>query len=310
MKNILITGICGFIGSNLARRLVDKGHNVYGVDNLSTGFMNNLKGIKSKIIFNKYDITSKDFSKKDFGTTFDTIVHLAAVNCIPYAEKNVEEAYKTNIYGTQNVIELANRHQAKLIFASSSVVYENTLRFPTEPSEKMSPQTIYAITKALGEELVRFKCDYYTILRFFNVYGPSQNYKRDWPPIMSIFFKNLLNRKRSTIYTFGLKERDFIYIDDLIDALFSCIKKETVGLTMNVGSGKSYSLSNIYKMCSEIAKIEIDPDMDEKDLFNDPSMKTHANINVTKVILEWEPKVSIKEGLKAQYEWLKKELNK
>jgi len=304
--NILITGVCGFVGSNLAKKLVKDGHKVYGIDNLSTGFIENIKSIikKDNFKFINSDITIENSYIYD---NLDVVIHLAAINAIPYAQEYQNETYQTNVIGTKNILAIAKNHCAKFIFAGTSAVYENTPDLPSKPYDKVNPNTTYAITKLLGENLIEYEYNKNIILRFFNIYGPAQNYRRDNPPIMSIFLRNQLEGKESILYRDGDKSRDFIYVDDVVNAIIAAMNSETYNVIYNVGTGKDINLIDLYKECEEITGRNIKFTLSSDDIVFD-ALRTQADISLTKQMLDWKPKTTLKKGLKIQYEWLKKEL--
>lgn len=304
---VLITGVAGFIGSNLAKRLLDCGYSVSGIDNLSQGTFENIPaGVK----FHKVDIRDKKIYELFKEINF--VFHLAAKNCLMDCLKNPEETSDINVRGTVNILEAARKNNVKkFIYADTSAEYEGVFEFPSK-IEKVKPLSIYATSKRAGAIF----CENYkenfglniTILRYFNVYGPAQDWRRIIPPVMSAFIIKMLKGERPAIFGTGEKRRDFIYVDDVNNFHLLAIKDlGTDGKTFNLGTGVNYSVNEIYEMIEEILKTGLKP-LHEKDLPGEAE-KTLADIIDAKK-LGWKPKIDIKEGLKKSIEYIKEKVLK
>lgn len=302
MKNIMITGIAGFIGSNLADHLLDKGYSVYGIDNLSYGVRGQ---IPDKANFTQIDIRSKKLS--DVIQGMDVVFHMAAKNCITDCQIDPLETIDINVKGTVNVFEACRKAGIKrVLFAESSAIYEGSNKFPT-PENDEKPQSFYAVSKYaekyFAEAYRRFYGFNITALRYFNVYGPKQDYRRTIPPLMSAIIINLLNGNTPVIYGDGSKRRDFIYIDD-VNRFHELIifDKRTYGKTYNVGTGINYSVNEIYRYVEEILSTKMAPDI-KPDL---PGEAYQNLADISKAMaLGWKPEVSIKEGLFLTIDYIK-----
>jgi len=310
---ILITGVAGFIGSNLARHLLDdnsklKSHNSYhiiGIDNLSYGLREN---IPEGIEFYKKDIRDKDIYELFEGV--DYVFHLAAKNCINDCQNDPVETSDINVTGTVNVFEAARRTKVKkVIYAESSALYEKSDRFPT-PESDIHPESFYAASKLSSMCFVRAYHNFYgvkfTALRYFCVYGPVQDYRRTIPPVMSAFIIKLLKGERPIIYGTGEKRRDFIFIDDVNDFHMKCINdSRTDNKTFNLGSGVNYSVLDVFELCCELlgkrAKPIFMPDLPGE------AQVTLADISEARK-LGWEPQTDIKTGLSKAIEYIRKEM--
>ena len=300
---ILITGVAGFIGSNLADRLINEGYRVIGIDNLAYGV---IEQVPKEVEFYKLDIRSKDiypiFNNVDF------VFHLAAKNCISDCQNDPLETADINVTGTVNVFEAARlANVKKVIYAESSAVYEGSKTLPT-PESEVNAKSFYAISKICGMYFADAYARYYnlntTALRYFCVYGPRQDYRRTIPPVMSAFIINLLKGKQPVIYGTGEKRRDFIHVDDVNNFHLRCIQdSRTDGKVFNIGSGENYSVNDVYKMISDLLDISLEP-MRKDDLLGE-ALETLADISEAKK-LGWLPNVDIRIGLKKSIDYIRK----
>lgn len=294
MLTVLITGIAGFIGSNLADFLINKGYKVSGIDNLSYGL---LEQVPKDVKFFKEDIRSHDILRLFEG--IDVVFHLAAKNCIADCQLDPIETAQINVVGTINVFEACKKAGvAKVIFAESSALYEGSTIFPT-PEEDEFPESFYAISKLsekyFAEAYQRFFDMNITSLRYFNVYGPKQDYRRTIPPLMSAVIINLLMGKRPIIYGDGSKRRDYVHIDDVNRFHEMIISDErTNGKTYNLGSGINYSVLEIFEAIDSIINTGIKP-IFKPDLPGE-AFQNLADISKAKE-LGWKPEIPLEQGL-------------
>ncbi|MBI2082655.1 MAG: NAD-dependent epimerase/dehydratase family protein [Deltaproteobacteria bacterium] len=294
-RRVVITGVAGFIGSNLAVRLLEEGFNVIGIDNLSYG---RHEQIPAGVRFLEMDIRSPKL--RDVIEPDDVIFHLAAKNCISDCQENPVETSDINVTGSVSVLEAARIKKAhKVIYAETSALYEGCQKLPSNESE-VSPQSFYALSKFAEMKFVegyqRFFGVRTTGLRYFNVYGPRQDYRRTIPPVMSAFIINLLQGKRPVIYGSGQKRRDFVYVDDVNEFHLLCLQNShTDNRTFNVGSAENYSIQEIFEQIEGILKINLEP-IYKTDLPGE-AQETLADIQEAKS-LGWAPKIFLKEGLK------------
>jgi len=308
VMKVLITGVAGFIGSNLAERLLTSKASiaVRGIDNLAYGVR---EQIPDGVEFYQLDIRSKEIYPLFEGV--DYVFHLAAKNCIADCQADPVETADINVTGTVNVFEAARRSGVKkVIYAESSAMYEGIQVFPT-PEAEIRPESFYAVSKTasayFAEAYSRFYDLRLTGLRYFNVYGPRQDYRRTIPPVMSAFIIKLLQGERPIIYGNGEKRRDFIHVDDVNDFHLLCMSDpRTDGKVFNVGSGMNYSVLEIYKMISDLLGIDIAP-IFKPDLPGE-ALETLADITEAKKV-GWSPKVRIKDGLEGMIEYIKKEMD-
>jgi len=301
---ILITGVAGFIGSNLAARLLKEGYEVVGIDNLAYGLREN---VPDGVEFHKRDIRDRGIYGLFEGV--DAVFHLAAKNCISDCQADPIETADINVTGTINVFEAARRAGVrKIIYAESSALYEGSAVFPT-PESEARPESFYAMSKLAGMHFAEAYKRYYgitfTALRYFCVYGPVQDYRRTIPPVMSAFIIKLLKGERPFIYGTGEKRRDFVYVDDVNDFHLLCLRdSRTDNGTYNLGSGENHSVLEIYELVSRLLGVRLEPEF-KPDL---PGEAQTTLADITKAsALGWKPKTDMRTGIMRSIEYIKRE---
>jgi len=312
---ILVTGGAGFIGFYLAKKLSEK-DDVVIVDNLSDYYdvklkEDRLEQIKDKVEFHKIDISDFSSLKKIFEKyEFDLICHIAAQAGVRYSLINPWAYEKSNILGTLNIFELAKKFNIKkVIYASSSSVYGGNKKVPFSEEDKVDkPISLYAATKIANELMAHTYHHLYKIdmvgLRYFTVYGPFGR------PDMAMFkfTKNIFEDKLIEVYNFGNMERDFTYIDDIVDgtikAINFCLNNNDICEIINLGNSKPVELNYFI----ELLEKEIGKEAKKNLLPLQPGdvLKTYADITKAKKLLGWEPKTEIEEGVKKFVEWYRK----
>jgi nucleoside-diphosphate-sugar epimerase len=299
---VAITGVAGFIGSNLADRLLREGHSVVGIDNLAYGPR---EQIPEGVDFRHVDIRERLLGEHFAGA--HVIFHLAAKNCIADCQDDPLETSDINVTGTVNVFRAAAAAGVKrVIYAESSALYEGSTVYPT-PESDVAPQSFYAVSKAAGmlfaDAFARFHDMQTTALRYFCVYGPRQDYRRTIPPVMSAFIIKLLRGQQPTIFGSGRKRRDFVYVDDVNDFHLLCMNDaRTIGNVYNLGSGTNVSVSEIYERIRTLLGSSIQPTYK-------PDLPGEAEENLADITtaraLGWEPKTSLDDGLCASIDFIR-----
>jgi nucleoside-diphosphate-sugar epimerase len=296
VAKILITGVAGFIGSNLADRLIADGHDVTGLDNFAYGLRTQVpKGVRL------IEADIRDQKILDAFAGIDTVFHLAAKNCLSDCEDDPVQTVSINVEGSVNVFEACRRAAVgNVIYAETSALYEGTGRFPSREDD-VAPKSFYAISKYAATAFARRYEHHFgmrmTALRYFNVYGPRQDYRRTVPPVMSAFILKLLSGQRPIIYGSGEQRRDFIFVEDVNDFHVKCLTDaRTAGRTFNLGSGENYSVLEIYRKIAELLGKDIAPEHCP-DVPGDEAEETLADISAASA-LGWQPKISLVEGLK------------
>ena len=303
----MITGVAGFIGANLAERLLRDGHRVIGIDNLAYGLRSN---IPEGVDFHQLDIRGKEMYPLFAGT--DAIFHFAAKNCIADCQADPVETADINVRGTVTVFEAAKQAQVKkIIYAESSALYEGCCQYPTPEGNEM-PESFYSVskmaTKYFADAYHRYFGLIFTALRYFCVYGPVQDYRRTIPPVMSAFIIKLLRGETPIIYGTGEKRRDFIYVDDVNDFHVQCLTDErTDNQVVNLGAGVNYSVNDIYAMLTGMLDIHIPP-VRKPDLPGEAET-TLADITAARK-LGWVPKTDLRTGLGNAIAYIKSEIKK
>jgi UDP-glucose 4-epimerase len=302
VKRILITGVAGFIGSNLAHRLVNEAYPVVGIDNLSAGLR---QSVPSRVEFFQADVRNPEIYPLFAGV--DSVFHLAAKTCLPECHANPVETSDVNVTGTANALEAARRSGVrKFVYADTGAEYEGVRNLPSRV-ETIRPLSIYAISKRGGALL----CEGYrelfgitvTTLRYFNVYGPGQDWRRSTPPVMSTFILQLLNNQAPTLWGTGMQRRDFIYIDDVNDFHMLALEDDrTDNRVFNVGSGVNYSIREILSYVAELLQLSAHP-VHVPDLPLSPP-ETLADISGG-LALGWRPRTEILDGIRKSIEYLK-----
>jgi UDP-glucose 4-epimerase len=306
-QSVLLTGVAGFVGSNLAKRLLDRGYAVKGVDNLSAGTIEN---VDQRVEFHEADIRTAEIYPLFEGAY--AVFHLAAKTCLPECMNHPLEAATVNVVGTLNVLEAARRANVrKFIYADTSAEYEGISDFPTR-EEDIRPIGVYAASKHSGATF----CESYrelhgmnvTVVRYFNVYGPAQDWRRVIPPVMSSFIIRMLQGDRPIIYGTGQKRRDFVYVDDVNDFHLVVLEDQRAnGRVFNVGSGINFSVNQVYQLVEDLLKTGLRP-VYKPDLPGEAEI-TLADITAAKS-LGWEPRVAIDEGLRRTIEYLQRRVLK
>ena len=304
-KRIGITGVAGFIGSNLADRLLAEGYDVVGFDNLAYGVR---EQVPDGVRFHEVDIRGRQIYERFRG--LDVLFHLAAKNCIADCQEDPLETSDVNVTGTVNVFEAARRADVgKVVYAESSALYEGSQTLPT-PESDVHPRSFYAVSKLAGMAFADAYRRFYglrtTSLRYFGVYGPRQDYRRTIPPVMSAFIIKLLRGERPVIYGPGEKRRDFIYVDDVNDFHLRCIDDErTEGEVYNLGTGVNYSVREIYDEIATQLGTTIQPEFR-------PDLPGEAQANLADIsaarALGWEPRIDLHEGLARSIEYIERVL--
>lgn len=302
---IVITGVAGFIGANLAARLLKEGYQVVGIDNLAYGLREN---VPDGVAFHERDIRDRGIYGLFEGV--DAVFHMAAKNCISDCQADPIETSDINVTGTINVFEAARRAGVrKIIYAESSALYEGSTVFPT-PDSEIKPESFYAISKLASMHFAgayrRFFGMTFTALRYFCVYGPVQDYRRTIPPVMSAFIIKLLKGERPIIYGTGEKRRDFVYVDDVNDFHLLCLHdSRTDHETFNLGSGEDHSVLEIYEIVSRLLGVRMEPEF-KSDLPGEAQI-TLADISKASA-LGWKPRTDLETGLLHAIDYIKSEM--
>lgn len=269
MNKFLITGGAGFIGSTLANHL-SKDNSVIVIDDLSMGKEDNLdKNVN--ITFLKGSVTDRNLMTEILAVNdFDYIFHLAAIASVADSVERPIETHKVNFDSVLMLLELVRKHQKnlkRLVFSSSAAVYGDEPTLPKKEESVIRPLTPYAIDKFAAEQYVLDYNHLYGIptsaVRFFNVYGPNQNPESPYSGVISILvdrYKKMKDHLEAsfTLFGDGLQSRDFVFIEDVIQALLLVSKKkEALGRQFNVGTGNEITLVELIGVINEILNVKL-----------------------------------------------------
>jgi UDP-glucose 4-epimerase len=250
MSKVAVTGGAGFIGSNLTLRLLNEGHEVVVVDDLSTGLKSNIDGGRTS--FHEISITDLDSlttALKDCATIF----HLAARGSVPRSLKNPVATHDVNATGTLNVLEVARKTGAHVVFSSSSSVYGRNMQLPKNESMWLGPMTPYAASKLAGEAYVQAYAASYdvqvTLLRFFNVFGPRQRPDHAYAAVLPKWIWLAMQKQPIDVYGDGSASRDFTYVDTVLDIAVTAMNEKIVTEgAMNLAYGNRIFLNDVIVM--------------------------------------------------------------
>jgi len=296
-RTFLVTGGAGFIGSHIVDKLLDIGHSVVIVDNLSTG---KKKNINSKSIFYKLDICNKRTLESVFKRhRIDYVIHQAAKINSGINHENAILDVNTSVLGTLNLLDFSVKYKIKkLIYASSVSVYGEPKKIPVAERDQLLPIYSYGVAKKCAEEYVRYYSHNhglnYTILRYSNVYGPRQPIFGE-VGVIAIYTDLTLKGKPLIIYGDGTHLRDYIYVDDAVNLTYKALTSADQGL-INIACGKGVCTNEIFAIFNYYynnkLKAIIKPERTGE------SGSFCANIKKSQKLLKCTPKVSIKEGIK------------
>lgn len=290
---MLVTGGAGFIGSHLVELLVDNGHKVSVIDNLSIGKIDNLKSVLHAINFIEADIRSDEI--RECFKDIDCVIHLAALaDIVPSIEKPADYL-EVNVQGTIKTLENMRAHKVpRIIYAASSSCYGIPEKYPTTESSTPSPEYPYALSKYLGELVVLHWMKVYGIsgisLRLFNVFGNRARTKGSYGAVLGVFIGQKLANLPLTIVGDGSQLRDFIYVKDVARAFRLAALSSRTNEVYNVGSGSPVSVKYLADTLSN-NQVHIPKRPGEPDI-------THADIRKISSELGWVPQVSFLDGLK------------
>src|ERR1700761_8100298 len=308
MARYLITGIAGFIGSTLAHALVEQGHEVRGIDNLSTGNLANLEDIRRKIDFQHMDLQDVH-GMKDACEGIDYVLHQGALASVPRSVKDPLTSHESNINGTLNLLIAArDAGVRRIVYAASSSAYGDQ---PTQPKhEEMAPSPLspYAVQKLTCEYYIQSFYHSYGLegicLRYFNIFGPCQAADSPYSGVIAQFIYKMMDGVTPTIFGDGLTSRDFTFVDNAVNAnLLACHAPGSVatGRVFNVGTGKSRTLNDVYEGIASALGFK------EKPVYGPERVgdvkHSLASIDRAKSELGYVPKADFQEGLEKTVAW-------
>jgi nucleoside-diphosphate-sugar epimerase len=308
MSKYLVTGGAGFIGSHLTATLLERGHSVRVLDNFSSGKMENLEPLISKIELVRGDIRDRSICD-DASKGMEYVLHQAALRSVPKSMQAPEEFNDVNISGTLNMLNAAKGAGVQcFVFASSSSIYGDVKQFPEKEDFLPQPISPYALTKLAGEHYCKifslFRALPTVCLRYFNVFGPRQSLDDEYAVVIPKFISCMLKNEAPPIFGTGKQSRDFTYISNVVEA--NILASQNPGLkgeVFNVASGRDYSVLDLVKALNKIMAKSIEPrflDARPGDVF-----RTLADLSRSKKLLGFTPRVDFIEGLKLTIEFFR-----
>jgi len=291
MAKVIVTGGAGFIGSNLVDKLIESGHEVVVIDNLSWG---KKEQINPKADFHSLDITDFASIRPIFDDGIDYVFHLAALPRVQFSIEHPIETNETNVTGTLNVLTAAKEAKIKkVIYSASSSAYGDQSEIPLRETMHANPKSPYGLQKYIGEMYCKIFSDVYGLptvcLRYFNVYGPRQNEEGAYALVIAKFLKQKREGQKLTITGDGTQTRDFTSVHDVVQANILAMEKEvSAGDVFNIGMGQNFSINDVAKLVG--GEIEHLPARLEPH-------DTLADNTKAREVLGWIPKVKLEEGI-------------
>lgn len=305
----VVTGGAGFIGSNLCAALLDKGCTVRCMDNLSTGFMENIEMLMTNPQFSFYqeDILSEE-KCNEICEKADFVFHEAAWGSVPRSMKMPLYYEEVNIRGTVNMMEAARKNGVKrFVYASSSSVYGDAQELPKREEHTGNALSPYALTKQVDELYGKLYTSIYGLetigLRYFNVFGRHQNPDGAYAAVIPKFIRLLLADKQPMIHGDGSQSRDFTYIENVIEANMKAAlaPKEAVGQAYNIACGARTTLNEVYQLLTAFLHKDIKPSYGPSRAGDIPH--SHADIKKAQNMLGYHPEYDFQKGMQETIAW-------
>jgi UDP-glucose 4-epimerase len=308
-NHYLVTGGAGFIGSHLARRLVADGAAVRVVDNLSTGNLARLEDVNSSIEFIEGDLADEGFSDQIL-QGIDYVFHQAAVPSVQRSVLDPLTTNRANVTATLNLLESCRRAKVRrFVYAASSSAYGDTEVLPKRETMAPNPLSPYALQKWVGEHYCKLYYDLYGLetvsLRYFNVFGPSQDPDSQYSAVIPKFIRAMLANEPVTVYGDGEQSRDFTYVDNVVEAnLLAMRANGAVGKVFNIGCGEQITLNRLIRVLEKILSTRAIVN------YTDPKVgdvrHSVADVGLARRVLGYQHNISFEMGLRKTVEWMKR----
>ncbi len=308
MATYLITGIAGFIGSALARAVLERGDQVRGLDNFSTGKRENIAAIRERIDFHEIDLADAA-ALGDVCRGVDYVLHQAASPSVPRSVKDPVTTHRANVDGTLNLLLAARAAKVKrVVFASSSSIYGDTPTLPKHEQMLPNPLSPYAVSKLAGEMYLRSFYRMYRLetvaLRYFNVFGPRQDPTSQYSGVLAIFIPKMLQGEQPTIYGDGEQTRDFTFVANAVSAnLLACTApaEKVCGRAFNVATGQRFSLNQTVGILRKLTGYHGEAQHGPERVGD--IKHSLADISLAEANLGYKPLVHFEEGLRQTVAW-------
>ena len=304
---VLVTGGAGFIGGHTAAGLVRLGHQVTVLDNLSTGYREN---VPAGCVLVEGDVRDHALVGRCVQGQ-DAVVHLAAFLSVPDSFSRATECFEVNVHGTLNVVEaVAAGGKGRVVFASSSAVYAEAPDVPKAETMCPEPASPYAVSKLEGEHLLEWyhtrRGVEYVAFRYFNVYGPRQSADSDYAAVIPKFIERSLQDETLTIYGDGRQTRDFVYVADVVEANALAALGSGSGV-YNVGTGTAITILSLAEMIIEMSGSKSSYDFAPRPPGDIQS--STADIKRISADIGWEPNRTLSQRLRDTIQWRRKQMN-
>ncbi|GIX02872.1 MAG: UDP-glucose 4-epimerase-like protein [Thermogutta sp.] len=307
MPTTLVTGGAGFIGSHLVEALVERGHKVRVLDNLSTGNLANLASVKDCIEFIEGDICDGALVKRVMEGV-EYVFHQAALASVPRSVEYPLDTHAACVTGTVTLLDAARRSGRirRFVYAGSSSAYGDQPFSAKRETDLPDPISPYGAAKLAGEYYCRaFYATYglpTVVIRYFNVFGPRQDPNSPYSAVIPLFITAILRGRRPVIFGDGLQSRDFTYVENVVHAnLLAAEKPGVEGRVFNAANGKSITLLELIAALNEVLGTEVEPE------FAPPRpgdiRESMADITLARRLLGYEPRVDFREGLRRSVEY-------
>lgn len=309
---ILITGAAGFLGSYLSEKYVNEGHVVYGIDNLLNGNLNNVRTLlhRKNFKFVPDDVRNKDLYPK-LPTDLDAIFHLAAQIHVDRSIVNPKETFDINVTGTMNILEYARMNDVnKILFASTSEIYGSAKYVPMNEEHPLAAQHPYGVSKIAADRLCYTYNETYDlgidIIRCFNFFGPRQK-DSGYGGVIAIFINRVLQNKPPIVYGDGNQTRDYMYVDDAVNAYDKVLRsRDNPGkYGINFGTGTEKSVNEIAELVLKFSGNEKNLNPIHVDARPTEVQRLFADISKAKNSLNFVPNIQFEQGISLLMDWYK-----
>ena len=297
-SKVLVTGGAGFIGSHLVERLCER-NSVSILDDLSTGSLRNLGGIRREVVIHKGSVLEDQVLRRSMAGR-EVVYHLAAKTSVAESMEKPQEYWHANVEGTVAVLKAAiDAGVRRVVFASSAAVYGNSEENPKMESLRPAPASPYATTKMVGEfaceEAAQMKRLDTTVLRIFNVYGPRQDPRSSYGGVIARFASAVATGEPIEIYGDGEQTRDFLYVGDLAEALELAGEKPIGGEALNIASGQATTVNEVVRLLTEVTGSK--PQVIRKEARPGDIRNSQADVSRAVGRLRFKAKTPLREGL-------------
>jgi len=296
------------VGSNLVRALLDRGHDVRGIDDLSTGRRENLAGVRDheRFEFLEGDVRDpEDVERALEGVEW--VFHQAAVPSVPRSVEDPRLSTDANCVGTATLFDAARDSTVeRVVVASSSSVYGSSEELPKRESMPVDPESPYALSKYYTEQLAVQASELYGIgtvaLRYFNVFGPRQDPHGDYAAVIPKFVRLMLESERPVIYGDGEQSRDFTYVENVLEANVLAAESDASGEVINVACGDRTTVNQLVEHVNDVLDTSLEP------IYDDPRpgdvKHSYADVSRARDLIGYEPTVPFRDGLERTVEFI------